>query len=201
MLAFLLWLLAPACAVADVGDRTVAAVWQRISAAAGLPESPVHFEDAKEPNAWIAFGPNRQELHVTRSLIALLKSEDEMAGILAHEAGHIKLGHYGNTVGRNLAWTLLATLFRGDRVGETIAGVGIGLAESGFSREQEVEADDYGVRLSVKAGYSPWGLLRAMERMKNAGFTTSPNGFNSHPPTERRLQRLRETAAEADRNR
>ena len=193
----------PAQALAAVSERAVTKTWERISAAAELPPSPVHFEDKKEPNAWIAFGPDKQELHVTRGLMNLLRSEDEIAGILAHEAGHIRLGHYKSTVGRSIAWTLLATLLKGDRVGETIAGVGIGLAESGFSREQEVAADDYGVRLSAAAGYSPWGLFRAMERMKNAGVTTSPNGFNSHPPTERRLVHLREftSAVERDRKR
>ena len=193
----------PSPAAAAVSERMVTETWERISAAAELPPSPAHFEDKKEPNAWIAFGPDKQELHVTRGLMNLLRSEDEIAGILAHEAGHIRLGHYKSTVGRSIAWTLLATLLKGDRVGETIAGVGIGLAESGFSREQEVAADDYGVRLSAAAGYSPWGLFRAMERMKNAGVTTSPNGFNSHPPTERRLVHLREftSAVERDRKR
>ena len=193
----------PAQALAAVSEQAVTKTWERISAAAELPPSPAHFEDKKEPNAWIAFGPDKQELHVTRGLMNLLRSEDEMAGILAHEAGHILLGHYKSTVGRSIAWTLLATLLKGDRVGETIAGVGIGLAESGFSREQEVAADDYGVRLSTKAGYSSWGLYRALERMRDSGVSTSPNGFNSHPPTERRLVHLREftTAVERERKR
>jgi len=59
-----------------------------------------------------------------------------------------------------------------------------------MSREKEVEADDYGIRVSVVAGYSPNGLLSAMKKMRDAGFSTSPSGFNSHPPTERRLSRL-----------
>ena len=73
--------------------------------------------------------------------------------------------------------------------------MGIGLAESGFSREQEVESDDYGLRIAADAGYSPWGLVRAMDKMKAAGYKTSPNVFNSHPPTERRLERLRRNAS------
>jgi len=83
----------------------------------------------------------------------------------------------------------------GNVAGEIAGGVGIALAESGFSREQEVEADDYGIRVSSAAGYSPWGLVNAMEKMKSAGYKTSPNGFNSHPPTDRRLLRLRNNAS------
>ena len=45
-----------------------------------------------------------------------------------------------------------------------------------------MEADDYGIELAAKAGYDPWGLVRALEKMKAAGHTTSPNGFNSIRP-------------------
>jgi len=59
-----------------------------------------------------------------------------------------------------------------------------------------VEADDYGIELAARAGYDPWGLVRALEKMKEAGFETSPSGFNSHPPTDRRLIHVRNKAAE-----
>jgi len=72
-------------------------------------------------------------------------------------------------------------------------GTGMVLAEAGFSREQEIAADDYGVALAAKAGYDPWGLFNAFESMVGAGFKTTPSGFNSHPPTERRLVHIRET--------
>ncbi|MBC7322486.1 MAG: peptidase M48, partial [Acetomicrobium sp.] len=50
--------------------------------------------------------------------------------------------------------------------------------------------------LAARAGYDPWGLVRALEKMKEAGFETSPSGFNSHPPTDRRLIHVRNKAAE-----
>ena len=70
------------------------------------------------------------------------------------------------------------------------------LAESGFSRGQEVEADDYGTELLQKAGYDTYGLYNAMKAFADNKFVTQPNGFNSHPPTERRLQHLQEKAKE-----
>ncbi len=70
------------------------------------------------------------------------------------------------------------------------------LAESGFSRGQEVEADDYGTELLKKAGYDTYGLYNAMKAFADNKFVTQPNGFNSHPPTERRLQHLQEKAKE-----
>ncbi len=174
---------------------TVDRAWKRVAAQAGIPWQQVIYEEQKEPNAWVKFSPGTHTVHVTTGLMAILDAEDEIAGILAHEAGHIQLGHYSSSVSRNLLWGLLFNSLKGDAAREIVGGVGMVLAESGFSREQEVEADDYGLRVSTAAGYSPWGLVRAMEKMKAAGFKTSPSGFNSHPPTERRLLRLRNNAA------
>jgi putative metalloprotease len=61
-----------------------------------------------------------------------------------------------------------------------------------------VEADDYGMDLAVKAGYSPWGLYSAIKSFKDRGFKTEPKGFNSHPPTDRRLKHLRDRAGRVE---
>lgn len=194
-LLFVLLLASTTVSEAALERATVDRAWKRIAAQAGVPWQQVIYEEQKEPNAWVKFSPGNHSVHVTTGLMAILNTEDEIAGILAHEAGHIQLGHYSSSASRNLLWGLLFNSLKGDAAREIVGGVGMVLAESGFSREQEVEADDYGIRVSAAAGYSPWGLVRAMERMKAAGFKTSPSGFNSHPPTERRLLRLRNNAA------
>lgn len=178
-----------------IDKTTVNRAWVNIARAAGLEAKPVNFENKKEPNAWVQFSPGNHSFHVTSGLMAILDHEDEIAGIMGHEAGHVQLGHYNQSVGRNLLWGLLFHALEGDTTREIAGGLGMALAESGFSREQEVAADDYGLRVTAKAGYSPWGLVRAMEKMKAAGYKTSPSGFNSHPPTERRLLRLRNNAS------
>ena len=109
--------------------------------------------------------------------------------------GHIKLGHYNRSVTRNVGWSILGSVLgKAGGVAEIAGAVGMNLAESGFSREQEVEADDFGANLAIRAGYSPWGLHNAMIRFRDGGFRTERSGFNSHPPTDRRLQRLEERA-------
>ena len=185
----------PGISEGAIDQNTVNRAWKRISAQTGMEYKGVLFEQKKEPNAWVKFSSGNHTVHVTTGLMNILDREDEIAGILAHEAGHIKLGHYNSSVGRNILWSLLFRALEGNTAGEVAGSVGIGLAESGFSREQEVESDDYGIRIAADAGYSPWGLVRAMEKMKAAGYKTSPNGFNSHPPTERRLERLRRNAS------
>ena len=182
-------------ALSRLMESDVDKVWQRVASTAGLEHFPkVQIEDKKEPNAWVSFSLDKYSVHVTSRMLNLLETDDQLAGILCHETGHIKLGHYKETMGRNLLWILLYKAIGNNGTAGDALGLGLSLAESGFSREQEVEADDYGIRLAAKAGYDPWGLVQSLEIMKKAGFETTPNGFNSHPPTDRRLIHVRNTA-------
>ncbi len=181
---------------ASIDTPTVEAAWQRIAAAADIKNVSLTYEKDKAPNAWVKFeSQKRFTVHVTDGLMRILSTPDEIAGILGHEVGHIRRGHYSRGVKRNVGWSILGTLLgKAGDAAQIIGAVGMNLAESGFSREQEVEADDYGMDLAVKAGYSPWGLYSAMKRFKESGYATGRSGFNSHPPTERRLRHLRERA-------
>jgi len=196
VVAIFLLLLLPIEVYAALPASAVPEVWQRLAKAANLEKpGPISIVKQKEPNAWVSFSVGSYSVSVTTGMLDLLDSEDELAGVLAHELGHVKLNHYGSTVGRGVLYSLIfrAIGYKGSS-GIDPVELGLALAEAGFSREQEVEADDYGIELATKAGYDPWGLVRALEKMKAAGYTTSPNGFNSHPPTDRRLQHVRQTA-------
>ena len=187
-----------ACAEASITKQTVEAAWLRISRAAGLKPIAIIYEDKDAPNAWVKFKTDKKfTVHVTRGLMRILSREDEIAGVLAHEIGHIKLGHYGKRVGRKVGWTKLGILLgRAGGLARAAGSVGMDLAESGFSRGQEVEADDYGTELLKSAGYDPYGLYRAMKAFADNKYITQPNGFNSHPPTARRLRHIWEKAKE-----
>ena len=187
---------------ASVSTEVVDAAWKRIAKADGFKVIAITYEKSDSPNAWVKFQSQKNfSVHVTSGLMKILNHEDEIAGILGHEIGHVKLGHYGSGVARNVGWAVLGGLL-GRAAGGGLAGsaaqmagkTAINLAESGFSRQQEIDADDYGTELLVKAGYKADGLYRAMKAFKDNNIITQPNGFNSHPPTDRRLIHLREKA-------
>ena len=186
------------CTVSEaaITSKDVEAAWGRISKTDGFKTIAITYEKDKSPNAWVSFKSQDDfSVHVTEGLMKILNSEEEIAGVLGHEIGHVRLGHYNKGVGRKVGWTLLGVaLGRAGGVAQALGNVGMNLAESGFSRGQEVDADDYGTELLKKAGYDPYGLYRAMKAFSDNKFVTQPNGFNSHPPTARRLQHLREKA-------
>ena len=185
--AALFFLSYAAAAWAEISPETVEAAWASIAQSANFPIVKIHYEKAKAPNAWVKFKSQDEfSVHVTRGLMKILNSEEEIAGVLGHEI-----------LNRRVGWAALGTLLQLTRVGRAgviAANMGANLAESGFSRGQEVEADDYGTDLLFKAGYDHWGLYNAMKRFKENKLITQPNGFNSHPPTERRLKHLADRA-------
>ena len=190
------------CAYGEISNVVVESAWRRIAKADGFKEVPINYEETDSPNAWVKFqNQNNYSVHVTRGLMKILNTEEEIAGVLGHEIGHVKLGHYSKGVSRAVGWAVAGTLLGqiggwGGVAAQAAGSVGSKLIESGFSREQEVEADDYGTELLKKAGYDPYGLYNAMKAFKDNKFVTQPDGFNSHPPTERRLQHLQAKAAE-----
>ena len=191
-------LLLTLCAGAEaaISQATVSEAWLKISRADGFPVVAITFEKSTSPNAWVHFKSQKEfSVHVTQGLMNILNKEDEIAGVLGHEIGHVRLGHYNKGAERKVGWTLLGiALGRAGGLAQALGGVGMNLAESGFSRGQEVEADDYGTELLKKAGYDPYGLYRAMKAFSDNKIITEPNGFNSHPPTARRLKHLQDKA-------
>ena len=198
LFGFLLSLILCTGSEAVITRKTVEAAWARIAKADGFKVVKINYEKDKSPNAWVAFkSKNNFSVHVTQGLMKILRSEEEIAGVLGHEIGHVKLGHYSKGVGRNVGWSILSVLLgQAGGVAQTVGNVGATLAESGFSREQEIEADDYGTVLLKKAGYDPYGLYNAMNAFAENKYVTKPSGFNSHPPTERRLKHLKQKAKE-----
>lgn len=197
--ALILFFILCSCANAQISKETVEAAWSRIASADGFAVVPINYEKDNNPNAWVNFKSQKNfSVHVTQGLMRILNSEEEIAGVLGHEIGHVRLGHYGQGVARNVGWALLGIVLDKTvgNAGSIAGNVAMNLAESGFSRGQEVEADDYGTVLLKKAGYDPKGLYRAMKAFADNKYVTKPNGFNSHPPTARRLKHLLDKAKE-----
>lgn len=134
---------------------------------------------------------------VTRGLLALARSEDELAAALAHEVAHVHLGHglaairqsnlteAAKILGTEAAHEMggeLAGLF-GSSVQDVVAEV----FTKGFSREQESAADALAVRILADAGYSPGALATLLERANFDG-----GGFRSdHPSAGDRVAAVR----------
>ena len=146
-------------------------------------------------------------VYITRGLLALADNEAEVAGVLAHEIGHVTARHsaqrYGQAMAANLAAVGLGILFGGPAT--EAFGTAAGLALRGFSREQEFEADVLGVRYLARGGYDPGamasflGRLQAHSRLDaelrgKPGKADSFNIMQTHPRTADRIQQAIQAA-------
>lgn len=150
-----------------------------------------------------AFATPGGYVYITRGLMALADNEAQLAGVLAHEIGHITALHHARRHGQSLLANIgLAAV--GILGGREIAQVGqlgaVSLLQS-FSRENEYEADGLGVRYLSRAGFDPSEMagflakLRADSRLTALRRGESPdkvdqfNYLATHPAPAARVQR------------
>lgn len=135
---------------------------------------------------------------VTSGLMALLESDDELAGLLGHELAHVTSRHIETSADAGLLMKILVgiveTTSPEGKKGLIRVGGGFGIE---FDEEQEVEADSTGLFYAYQAGYDPMAGYRIWEWLA----TEVPRGtsellFASHRVTTDRLIRMR-AAAEA----
>jgi predicted Zn-dependent protease len=175
-------------------------IGQRIVAAAGPQPFAYAFAviDDAEINAFA--GPGGQIFVHTGTILAA-RNVAELAGVIAHEVGHVVERHVAENYGKQRAAGIgrrAAVLGGGllaGSAGATAAnlatGVGSAAVLSAYGREAEREADDFAVRVLPRAGYDPRGLPSFFETMLAQGGPTPPTFLSSHPAAGDRLAATR----------
>lgn len=167
-----------------------------------------HFKilNIDEPNAFSIPGGY---IYVTYELFDYIQSDDELAGILAHEIAHVIHNHALKQTRDNTKFTLLTILAVLLTREPDVAILGklttITLLNQ-YSREYEEEADLTAINLLVRAGYNPVGFLTFLERLYTREmFKPEVNLgiFQTHPETESRINyvkdKLKERGIDIDR--
>jgi predicted Zn-dependent protease len=147
------------------------------------------------PNAWALPGG---KISINRGLLVELRSEAELAAVLAHEIVHAAARHSAQSMERGMflqGALVAAGVALGDSSYRDIsimgANVGAQLTNQKFSRDDESEADLYGMRYMVRAGYDPSAAVQLQEtfvRLAEDRRTNWLEGlFASHPPSVERV--------------
>lgn len=149
--------------------------------------------DTKEVNAFAVPGG---WVYVNRGLVARTQTMDQLAGVIAHEIGHVTLRHTVQQMQQsdqvNGGLTVLCTLTKVCESGaaQTVISVGGTALFAKFSRQDESEADAEAVKTTVKAGIDPRGIP-AMFRILLAERQSNPTAvdafFATHPLEEDRI--------------
>ena len=117
--------------------------------------------------------------------------EDQIAFIIAHEMGHVVKGH---AFDRMIADHSIQVISKWIRVGGLIQAAAkqatLKFLSTQYSRDNEHEADNFGIRLAKAAGYDPKAAIRMFERLKALGEPDIPEYFSSHPAFDSRIVRI-----------
>jgi len=183
----------------------VRSVGQKLARVSDRPDLPYEFVVLNNgvPNAWAL--PSGK-IAVDRGLLVQLDNEAELAAVLGHEITHAAARHGAQQLQRgmivNLGVAGLGMAVADNRNARTIIGgaaLGAQLAMARYSREDELEADHYGMLYMARAGYDPGAavtLQKLFVKLSEQRRQDWLSGlFASHPPSQERVYANEKTAA------
>ncbi|MBF0418191.1 MAG: tetratricopeptide repeat protein, partial [Magnetococcales bacterium] len=182
-----------------------------LARAADLPPEEVRFHVVLNP-ALNAFALPNRNIVFNSGLLLAVKDRDELAGVMAHEIGHLKAGHHLQlealskqlsiqTMISAAAGMIAAMASRNGQVGQAVISGGAGAAQLDMLeaiRNKESQSDRIAISLLAKVGFNPEGLASFMNRLvqQQRISTLPPPYLLTHPISTERLLDSKRMAAE-----
>ncbi|MDJ0834020.1 MAG: M48 family metalloprotease [Gammaproteobacteria bacterium] len=180
-------------------NRYVNLVGQTVLQQSSRQDIPFHFAVINSPviNAYAAPGGY---IFVTRGALNLMRSEAELAGVLAHEIAHVAQRHIVKalkikaeddsalgSVSRIIGSTSSSANVVFDQVVDKAIEI---LFSEGLKRQDEFEADEIGIVLTAMAGYEPLAYYQYLQRIQPYVERPGAEMSKTHPPITSRLKKL-----------
>jgi hypothetical protein len=176
-----------------VAVARVRGIGRRLAATLGSTEYAFEFHVVEEGEL-NAFALPGGFVYVYRGLLQLLPSDDALASVLAHEISHVTRRHAIRQLEKNLAITAgISAILHGTGASGfgDAAGVVQAIAGITFTRHDETDADDTGIRLLSAAGYDTRAAAEAMRVLQRATQKdNTPTLLRTHPLNADRIRRL-----------
>lgn len=161
------------------------------------PDLPWTFGVLDDPD-FNAFATPGGYIFVTKGLIARMRNEAELAGVLAHEIAHVLKKHHLHAVQKNAGFALVGDLVSAanksanDQAKAAFLNIGRKLYSSGLDQSDELEADRLGVVIAARAGYDAYGLPAVLQMLhgqsaQDGNFSLL---FKTHPTPGTRIELL-----------
>jgi beta-barrel assembly-enhancing protease len=183
----------------------VSQVGRRIVAKSDAGRSPYvdnfHFYLLNDPKTINAFALPGGQVFITRALYDKLRNEAQLAGILGHEIGHVIARHSAQQMATGQLGQILTTAVgvgaSGGRDRGRTATMAAALANQmltlRYSRGDESQADEIGLKYMAQAGYDPRSMLDVMKILKEASSgDRQPEFLATHPLPETRLEAIQQ---------
>lgn len=179
-------------------------IGQKLAKVSDRPGLPYEFVVLNNdvPNAWALPGG---KIAVNRGLLWMLEDEAQLAAVLSHEIVHAAAKHGATQMTQatllGIGVSAVGMASQKSEYGQLIsmgAGLGAGLYQARYGRQQELDSDFYGINYMVKAGYDPQAAVELQEKFVELSKGQQSNWmselFASHPPSQERVDRNRQKA-------
>ncbi len=135
-------------------------------------------------------------VYVHTGLVLAAEIEAQLAGVLAHEIGHVALRHATNQASKANLLSLPAALAAAvigqgsaaAEAGQVGLGLGVNTVLLKYSRDAESQSDAFGARLMSDAGYNPLEMAVFFEKLQEQGGSRAPQFLSSHPNPGNRVE-------------
>jgi len=172
-------------------------IGRQILAAAGPQPFEYHF-NVVEDDELNAFALPAGYVYIHTGVILAAENVSELAGVIAHEVGHVVERHVARNYNRQrntgLVYNVLAvaaSIFVGGYAasgGQLLGQLAAVAYVNRFTREAEMEADSFAVAVLPRAGYDPNGLVTFFAKLETKSGAHVPTFLSSHPPTPERME-------------
>ena len=179
-------------------------VGQAVAAQSDAAKTPYRYEFhlLKDNQTINAFALPGGQIFITEALLKRLKTEGQLAGVLGHEVTHVVARHSAEQMAKQKltqGLTGAAAMAAYDpnnpasRNSSQVAAMIGNLIGMKFGREDELEADRYGVRFMAEAGYDPRAMLQVMQILaESSGGKRQSEFLSTHPNPENRLAKIQQ---------
>jgi predicted Zn-dependent protease len=147
-----------------------------------------------DPQVINAFALPGGQVFITAALYSQLENEDQLAGVLGHEIGHVIHRHGAERIAKQeltQGLTGAAVIASGDYNTAQAAQMIANVVNMKYGRDQELESDDFGVKLMIEAGYNAEALIGVMDILEQAsGGSRQPEFMSTHPSPDNRREEI-----------
>lgn len=178
-------------------QRYVNIVGKAVARNSARPDIPYYFVVVDSP-LYNAFACPGGIIFISSTLVKNLKSESELAGVLAHEVGHVTHRHALGTIKRGKLFEGLGKISKATMKGKDskkfhniVGGLQNVLFDKGLDKNLEFEADITALQIAYNTGYNPQGFIRVLEMLHTKQQSDHKKGswFSTHPPLNQRIDR------------
>jgi len=186
---------------ADV--RNMILIKERVENAAGSIRSTLLIEDSGEPNGFSFIMHGQPMIAVNVGMINLLGNDsDAMAALFGHELAHLYLEH-GNQRQKRNENSMMASIALSFTLGlagipapAEVTDVATSAISNVYTRDEERDADWFGVGFITQAGFDAWGAVRLQEKLRDVSKNSPIPFMSSHPGSDERIKNMKQMALE-----